>query len=143
MRLSRQADYAMRVMLDLAVSEEGRIREIAQRQSVSPAYVGRISQYLVRAGLVRSQRGRLGHLTLARPPEEITMLDVIEAVDGPIRVDLCLLAPEECGRELFCPAYRVGQDVLSYAVDRMGSTTVADLCWDGQRARKLARQRQE
>ena len=143
MRFSRQADYALRMVLDLAVSEEGRVREIAERQSVSPAYVGRISQHLVRAGLVRSQRGRLGRLMLARSPEEITMLDVIEAVDGPIRVDRCLLAPDECGRELFCPAYRVGQDVLSYAVDRLGSTTVADLCWNGQHTRKLVPQRQE
>lgn len=142
MRLSRQADYAVRVMMDLAVREEARIREIARRQSVSPSYVGRISQYLSRAGLVKSQRGRMGHLVLARAPEEITMLDVIEAVDGPIRVDRCLLAPEECGRELFCPAYQVGQDILSYTVDRMGSTTVADLCWDGRR-RQVARQRQE
>jgi Rrf2 family protein len=143
MLLSRQADFAVRVVLDLATLGEGPIREVARRQSVSPAYVGRISQSLVRAGLVRSQRGRLGRLALARSPEEITMLDVIEAVDGPIRVDRCLLAPGECGRELFCPAYPVGQSIIKYAVDRMGSTTVADLCWEGSRAKKLAPQRQE
>ena len=142
MQLSRQADYAMRVVLDLARNEDARIREIARRQGVSPSYVGRISQLLGRAGVVRSLRGRLGRLSLAQLPQDITMLQIIEAVDGPIRMDRCLLAPDECGRERFCPAYGVGQEILSHAVTVMGSTTVGDLCGNGRRAARTRSRRE-
>jgi Rrf2 family protein len=137
MQPSRQADYAVRVVLDLALNDDARIRQIAQRQGVSPSYVGRISQLLGRAGVVRSLRGRQGGLSLAQPPQDITMLEIIEAVDGPIRLDGCLLAPEECGRERFCPAYHVGQGILRHAVTVMGSTTVADLCGTGRKAARV------
>lgn len=142
MQLSRQADYAMRVVLDLALNEDARIREIARRQGVSPSYVGRISQLLGRAGVVRSLRGRLGRLCLAQAPQEITMLEIVEAVDGPIRIDGCLLAPEECGREGYCPAYHVGQDILRHAVNVMGSTTVADLCGNGRKTAGVRNRRE-
>lgn len=142
MRLSRQSDYAMRVVLDLALNEDARTREIARRQGVSPSYVGRISQLLNRAGVIRSMRGRLGRLSLAQPPQDITMLQIVEAVDGPIRLDRCFLAPEDCGRERTCPAYPVGQDILRYAVTAMGSTTVADLCGNGQKSARTRSRRE-
>jgi Rrf2 family protein len=142
MQLTRQADYALRVVLDLAVNEDARIRHIAQRQGVSPSYVGRISQLLGRAGVVRSLRGRLGCISLAQSPQDITMLEIIEAVDGPIRLDSCLLAPEECGRERFCPAYHVGQEMVRHAIAVMGSTTVADLCGNGRKAARTRTRRE-
>ena len=95
MRISRQADYAVRVALDLASCHEARIKDIAQRQSLSPAYVGRISQQLAKTGVLENTRGRLGRLRLASPPDQISLLDIIEAVDGPMRIDCCLLAPSE------------------------------------------------
>jgi Rrf2 family protein len=132
----------MRVVLDLAVNKDARTREIARRQGVSPSYVGRISQLLNRAGVVRSMRGRLGCLSLARSPENITMLEIVEAVEGPVRIDRCFLAPEECEREGACPAYPIGQDILRYAVTRMDATTVADLCGSGRKAAR-SRSRRE
>lgn len=127
MRISRQADYAIRVVLDLYLHPEARIKEIARRQSLSPSYVGRISQRLAQTGILDNRRGRLGCLALACSPDDITILDVIEAVDGPIRVDRCLLAPAECNREAYCPMYKVGQEVLLMGVAKLNSTTFASL----------------
>ncbi len=127
MRVSRQADYAIRVVLDLSIHREARIKEIAHRQRLSPSYVGRISQRLGRTGILENRRGRLGCLGLACSPDQITLLDVIEAVDGPVRMDRCLLAPDECGLESSCPVYKVGQEVLLLGVAKLSSVTFASL----------------
>ena len=125
--MSRQADYAIRVVLDLSLHPEARIKEIARRQHLSPSYVGRISQSLAKTGILENRRGRLGCLGLACSPEEITLLDVIEAVDGPVKVDRCLLAPDECGREFSCPVYKVGQEILLLGAAKLSSITFAGL----------------
>jgi DNA-binding IscR family transcriptional regulator len=69
----------------------------------------------------------LGCLGLACSPDQITLLDVIEAVDGPVTMDRCLLAPDECGREFSCPVYKVGQEVLLLGVAKLSSVTFAGL----------------
>ncbi|MDP2950002.1 MAG: Rrf2 family transcriptional regulator [Chloroflexota bacterium] len=135
MRVSRQADYAIRVVLDLSLHPEARIKEIARRQRLSASYVGRISQRLAKTGILENKRGRLGCLGLACPPDQVTLMDVIEAVDGPVKVDRCLLAPAECGRERACPVYEVGQEVLLMATAKLSSVTFASLV-NGQRAKQ-------
>lgn len=132
MRISRQADYAVRVTLDLAVVGEAKIKDIAQRQHLSSAYVGRISQRLAKVGLLENTRGRLGRLRLASPPDQISLLDIIEAVDGPARIDRCLLAPSECGLESTCSVYRVGQEVLLQALAKLRSVTLAEMVGNGR-----------
>jgi len=127
MRISRQADYAIRVVLDLSLHPEARIKEVARRQRLSVSYVGRISQRLAKTGILDNRRGRLGCLSLASSPDQISILDVIEAVDGTARVDRCLLAPIECGREKFCPVYHVGQEILLTTVAKLSSVTFASL----------------
>ena len=127
MRISRQADYAIRVVLDLSLHPEARIKEIARRQRLSVSYVGRISQRLAKEGILDNKRGRLGCLSLASSPDQISILDVIEAIDGTAKVDRCLLAPIECGREKFCPVYHVGQEVLLTDVAKLSSVTFASL----------------
>jgi len=134
MRISRQADYAIRVVLDLSLHPEARIREVARRQRLSVSYVGRISQRLAKTGILDNKRGRLGCLSLASSPNQISILDVIEAIDGPARVDRCLLAPIECGREKFCPVNPVGQEILLTTVARLSSTNFASLTNGGSSA---------
>jgi Rrf2 family protein len=127
MRISRQADYAVRVVLDLSLHPEARIKEVARRQRLSVSYVGRISQRLAKEGILDNRRGRLGCLSLASEPEQISLLDVIEAIDGAAKVDRCLLAPVECGREKFCPVHPIGQEVLLTTVAKLSSTNFASL----------------
>lgn len=105
MEITRQADYAMRAVLYLATYRLASTREIAEAQSVPREYLAKIVQELARAGIVRTQRGVGGGITLARPPEEITLLDVLEAIEGPVAVNRCFSHPNECPRESFCAVH--------------------------------------
>lgn len=99
MEISRQADYAIRAILDLARIPAGELtqtREIARRQDVPEKYLPTIVRTLARAGLIRTLRGSHGGISLARPAEEITLRDVIEAIDGPILLNRCQIRPGEC-----------------------------------------------
>ena len=102
MELSRQADYAIRAIMDLAQIPEGELsqtREIARRQDIPEKYLPTIVRTLARAGLIRTLRGSHGGISLARPANKITLLDVIEAIDGPVLLNRCLIRPGECGGE--------------------------------------------
>ena len=86
MRVSAKADYAVRAAVELAAAGDGPIKgeRIAQAQEIPLKFLENILIELKHAGLVRSQRGAEGGYWLARPPEEITLADVIRSVEGPI-----------------------------------------------------------
>jgi Rrf2 family protein len=86
MRVSAKADYALRATIELAAADDGRVRgeRIAQAQEIPLKFLENILGDLKHAGVVRSQRGAEGGYWLARPAEEITVADVVRAVDGPI-----------------------------------------------------------
>lgn len=86
MRVSAKADYAVRAAVELASSEAGPIKgeRLADSQDIPMKFLENILGELKHAGLVRSQRGTEGGYWLAKPPEEITIADVIRAVEGPL-----------------------------------------------------------
>ena len=86
MRVSAKVDYAVRAAAELAAAGEGPVKgeALAQAQSIPLKFLENILGELKHAGLVRSQRGAEGGYWLARPPEEITIADVIRAVEGPL-----------------------------------------------------------
>ena len=87
MRLPRKAQYAICGVFDLAYNGQGapvQIRAISERQAIPARYLEQIFQRLRRARIVQGKRGPGGGYTLARPPSEITLRDVIEAVEGPL-----------------------------------------------------------
>ena len=86
MRISAKADYAIRATVELAAAGEGPVKgdQIAQAQAIPVKFLENIMVDLRHAGLVRSQRGADGGYWLARPAAEITLADVIRAVDGPL-----------------------------------------------------------
>ena len=86
MRVSAKADYALRAVIELAAGSDGPVKgeRIAQAQEVPVKFLENILAELRHAGLVRSQRGVEGGYWLARPPDEISIADVIRAVEGPI-----------------------------------------------------------
>lgn len=92
----------MRAVLYLATYRLANTREIAEAQSVPREYLAKIVQSLAKAGIVRTQRGVGGGISLARPPEEINMIDVLEAIEGPLTINRCFSHPDECPRESFC-----------------------------------------
>ncbi|GII78272.1 Rrf2 family transcriptional regulator [Sphaerisporangium rufum] len=86
MRLSARVDYALRAAAELAAAGSGptTVGELAKEQEMPPKYLENILLQMRRAGLVRGQRGPEGGYVLARPPADISLADVIRAVDGPL-----------------------------------------------------------
>jgi Rrf2 family protein len=105
MLVTREADYAIRCVLEVA--KHGRISaaEVARIRSISPTFLGKIVQTLAKAGILSTRRGVGGGISLAVPPEEITLLQVIEAVEGPIALNDCLGPQPQCLHVDACPAY--------------------------------------
>lgn len=101
MRLNQATDYALRAVLYLARLESGTIAEaqtIAVHEQIPMRFLLKIMRSLVQAGLVKSYRGTSGGFALARPAGEITLLDVVETVEGPLRINRCLVDPGYCNK---------------------------------------------
>ncbi|MCW2948734.1 MAG: transcriptional regulator, BadM/Rrf2 family [Actinoallomurus sp.] len=100
MRLSARVDYALRAAAELAVGGERPVTavQLAQAQRIPPKFLENILSQLRRSGLVRSQRGPEGGYWLARPPDEISLADIIRAIDGPL-VGVRGERPEDLGYE--------------------------------------------
>jgi Rrf2 family protein len=116
--LTRQADYALRLVLETARHPRISARELAARQELSPSFVGKIVSTLARAGILETHRGATGGVELGRDPATIRVLDVIEAVQGPIRLNRCVRTPPNCALIEVCPmspVMREAQDALTSA----------------------------
>lgn len=130
MRLTRGADYGTRGIIYLARRPTNAVvlvGEIASAEELSESYLAKIFQDLAKEGLVRSHRGAKGGFSLARPPEQITLRQIIEAIEGPIAINRCLAPWEGCERIDTCPVYPVlarAQDQLLTVLD---ATTLSDL----------------
>src|SRR3972149_3230477 len=99
MQLTREADYAVRVVLDLAEhAGDGPVRsaDVARRQMVPKPFLRKVVQALARSGCVKTHRGTGGGIALTRDPETITLRAVIEAIEGPISLNGCVIAPGAC-----------------------------------------------
>jgi len=97
--ISRQTDYACRVILHLAILPPGErvtAQDIAERRLIPRAFVRRVITQLANAGLLTTTRGVNGGLTLARPPSEISLLDVVQATEGPLALNACVVNPQAC-----------------------------------------------
>lgn len=101
-------------------------QEIVARYDVSPAHLSKVLQTLVRAGIVATERGPRGGAKLKLPPEKITLLSIYEAIDGPMKMEACLLAPVGCGSD----CCRLGTKLAKYndeIREAFSSMTLADL----------------
>ena len=102
MEFSRQADYAVRTIVELSHRPEGELlhsSEIALNRDIPEKYLPTIIRTLARAGIIRTFRGSNGGVCLNNPPEDITLRDVVEAIDGPLLMNRCQLQPGECRRD--------------------------------------------
>jgi len=105
MLVTKEADYALRCVLEVA--QHGRVSaaRVAEIQGISPAFLGKIVQSLARAGILSTRRGVGGGVALAVPLESLTMLRVIEAVEGPLCINDCVAEPPRCTHVDGCPIY--------------------------------------
>ena len=130
LELTRRGDYAVRAMLALAghdPAEPTSAREIAVEMGIPVGYVPRVMGELVSAGLVASTTGRSGGYALARPPASITLLGVIEAVEGDSRRTTCVLRGGPCGRDGHCQVHDVFFAAQAALLERLSRVSLADL----------------
>ena len=116
MQLTRKADYAIRSMIYLAGLPEDRVAligEIAEATQVPPAFLAKILQRFVKAGIVISARGVSGGFSLACSPEQITLREVIETVEGPFAPNLCVMSNGTCSLSTTCPVHPVWRRIQS------------------------------
>jgi len=130
MKLSTRARYGTRALLDLALhSGEGPIllRDIAQRQQISPPYLEHLITPLVAAGIIRSTRGARGGVWLAKSPQETKLSEVIGLLEGSIAPVECLNDPEYCPRSDFCVTRDIWGELKTAMNGVLEATTLQDL----------------
>lgn len=130
MQITRASDYAVRAMVHLASRPEGAkvaLTALVHATGVSESFLSKILQRLVHTGLVSSHRGTNGGFKLRVQPEGTRLLDVIEAIEGPIELNVCLGGREKCERQGWCgvrPVWEVAQEALS---EVLRGVTIAEL----------------
>ncbi|MCL5948377.1 MAG: Rrf2 family transcriptional regulator [Actinobacteria bacterium] len=133
MRVSTRGDYASRALLSLALHSDETgptsVKDIAERTGLPQPYLEQILLSLKGAGLVRSKRGIGGGYVLGHPPEDITLAQVVSAVDGPITAGDFGKPHEDgaCEHEGQCVLLAVWQDVGRHMHDHLASFTLADM----------------
>jgi Rrf2 family protein len=141
MKLSTRVRFGLRIMVQIAAQMHERpvfSRKIANEQNISEAYVDQILLPLRAGGLLVSQRGRAGGYRLSRPAEQISVLDVIQVLEGDLCLVDCVASPASCPRRDTCPTYPVW-DVLTHTVRHtLGGITIGQLVRDPAAAARAA-----
>jgi Rrf2 family protein len=136
--ISQTAEYALRAVVVLGSGRDGPVttQEIASRTRVPAGYLSKVLQALGRAGLVEAQRGLGGGFNLTRPLEELSVLDVINAVDPLKRIERCPLGLAEHGRRM-CPLHRRLDEGIALVESLYAQTTISELLGDRSPSRPL------
>lgn len=130
LQISRKIDYGLRAMIHLAGLPAGRIaslQDLSTTLHLPREFLAKILKVLTARGLVRSSRGARGGYQLARPARDISFLEVIEAVEGPVQLNVCLDHLDRCDVSASCTMYHVwkaGQDRMLEVYRR---TSLAEL----------------
>lgn len=130
MQITRASDYAVRVMIHLAgrpPSSTVQQAELSKATEVSGHFLSKVLQQLVKARLVRSQRGSGGGYALAMNAAEVSLLDVVEAMEGPVRLNQCLEEGPSCERKSWCPAHEVWAEAQMAVQRVLGAASMAIL----------------
>jgi Rrf2 family protein len=130
MQIPRRVDYGLRAIIYLSTQDPEKccsIAEIAREQNVPKKFLEKIIQDLMRRGLIRSKRGSCGGYTLARMPDQISFYDVIEALEGPIAVNVCMNEELSCDQLPRCAMVGVWSEIQQKVKEVFTRTTLADL----------------
>lgn len=100
---------------------------LATMAEVPPQFLSKVLQSLTRADLIRSRRGALGGFELARPRDQITVLQIVEAIEGPICLNVCLSGTGQCSRSWWCTAHGVFRDAQAAMVGVLSRATLEQL----------------
>jgi Rrf2 family iron-sulfur cluster assembly transcriptional regulator len=128
--ITRTGEYGLRGLLFLTKQPTDRlflVSEVSKAQRITKTYLAKIFQRLSKTGLLKSTRGLNGGFNLGKPAKEITMKQVIEALEGPIVLKRCLLRQGECDEEESCPLHEVFEEAQEKFLEVLDRTTIEDL----------------
>lgn len=138
MKLTTKSRYGVRAIFDIAYHAGGlpaQIKDISERQRISPRYLEQIFQKLKRAGILGSKRGPRGGYYLLKEPKDITLYDIISCAEGPIELVFCVGEDEEgdncgltCDMKAECPASPLWREIGDKIAEIFRLTTIQDLC---------------
>jgi len=132
MQLTRAADYAVRVMIHLATlpaNERTLLPSLARATGTPESFLSKILQALGRAGLVASRRGQSGGFEILPPGRVASVRAVIEAIDGPIGLNICLVSGASCNRKSFCPAHPIWAKAQEAMLGVLNTARIDDLAF--------------
>ncbi|MDD6021746.1 MAG: RrF2 family transcriptional regulator [Acutalibacteraceae bacterium] len=130
MKISTKGRYGLRIMIDLAVHADGccvSIKDIAEREELSDKYLEQIINLLSKGGLVRSVRGAKGGYLLTRPPEDITVEDILIATEGSLAPVACAADSEKCEKFCDCATSVIWSEIYKAIVGVVRNITLKDL----------------
>ena len=130
MIFSSPTEYAIRGLSEMALrGDEQRIMldELVAGTNLPRDFMAKVFQRLVHGGLLRSAKGRGGGFSLARPADQITMMQILEAIDGPQTMDRCVVGLERCNDHMPCPQHDLYKPIRQRLKDYLHTTTLADL----------------
>ncbi len=131
--LRRNTDYAFRAMVNLAGHYGGDVvatRQLSTEEDISYQYTAKIMQLLHGAGLVKSTMGPHGGFSLARPPEDVSLLDIIKAVQGGVSLNNCFLEVDACPRRSTCVISAKIAGLQEYIEKSLAGITLAEFATD-------------
>jgi Rrf2 family protein len=135
MKINTRVRYAIRMMADIAKNGGDSpvpLRDVAERQGLSKLYLSQLAAPLRNASLLKSVWGNKGGYVVGRPASQINLLDIMEAVDGPVGVIDCVLEPETCDRVDYCECIGVWRDINAAITKIMEKYSLEDLIARGE-----------
>jgi Rrf2 family protein len=133
MQITRATDYAVRIMITLSTLPEGtRVAapELARNIEAPESFVSKVLQQLVQRGMVTSHRGAGGGFQLAVQPENVSLLNVVEMVEGPLQINLCLPGEATCDRKSWCGAHPIWNEAQDALKKVLASASIATMARD-------------
>ena len=133
MQITRATDYSVRVLIYLATLPEGmRVPApgIAHGIEAPESFVSKVLQQLVQRGMVTSHRGVAGGFQLAVQPEKVSLLDVVEMIEGPLQINLCLPGEATCDRKSWCGAHPIWSEAQDALKKVLASASIASMARD-------------
>lgn len=144
--IRRNTDYALRALAAMSNGSSGKVffvRDIADDQKIPQPYLHKIFQRLAQAEIVRSHRGPSGGFSLAKRPKDITVKEVIEAVQGPVAINRCFLGDEACPNIKECLLkYRL-VELQADLLDYLDGVTIAKLSYEKSKSPRGFKRRRE
>ncbi len=133
MLITRQADYAIRVVIFLAHKGQKRLvpaKEIAETAAIPRSFLPGIISILAKRKIVVTEKGKGGGVRLAKKPDEITVLDIVEAVDGTPQMNVCMERPDACPFVEFCKMHEIWKEIQNYIHSKLKGTKISDVLVD-------------